>query len=124
MYQDNAYYYSRNIIQNRQLLPVKAEETTDLPKNCVAFRLNTGQEETKAKVIINGTKTEEITSGETVYFAGLDSGTRVDASSIKVLPQDASQDTSKWIIELDCAEEETFELSVACLLYTSDAADD
>ena len=46
-------------------------------------------------------------------FAGLDSGTRVDASSIKVLPQDASQDTSKWIIELDCAEEETFELSVA-----------
>lgn len=113
VYQDNAYYYSRNIIQNRQLLPVKAEETTDLPKNCVAFRLNTGQEETKAKVIINGTKTEEITSGETVYFAGLDSGTRVDASSIKVLPQDASQDTSKWIIELDCAEEETFELSVA-----------
>ena len=58
-------------------------------------------------------KAEEITSGETVYFAGLDSGTRVDASSIKVLPQDASQDTSKWIIELDCAEEETFELSVA-----------
>ena len=66
VYQDNAYYYSRNIIQNRQLLPVKAEGTTDLPKNCVAFRLNTGQEEIKAKVIINGTKTEEITSGETV----------------------------------------------------------
>lgn len=111
--QGDSYYYSRNIIKNQDLHSVKKGETFSLPRNCVSFRLNTGEEGRKAKVRINGVMTEEITSGETVHFAELTSGAMAIGYAMSITPEDASQDCSKWIVEMDCVEPETFELSEA-----------
>lgn len=110
---DNQFYYSRNIIKNRELMAVKKGETVNLPKGCVSFRLNTRGTQSKANITIDGTKIVEATDGETIYIAKLNSGSSATASSIKIEPVNASEDTSRWILELDCTEEETFELSEA-----------
>lgn len=110
---DGNIYYSQSRIKNREMIPVKSGETISLPKGSISVRVNTGAASESAKVLIDGKKAVNVPSGETICFAKLSSGESATAAAVSVTPIQDSADTDKWILEVDCIEEETFELSEA-----------
>lgn len=108
---EGSMYYSRSIIQNKGVVGFLQGETIQLPEGCVAFRLKTGDEVANAQILLDGQDMSAIVSNRTVHITQTTNGKKVTASSLKVTPVDVDADTSKWYLEFDCVDEETFEVS-------------
>lgn len=106
----NQFYYSQNQTICRALLPIDKNRPMNLPKNCISFRLNTGEQACTAQIALDG-KAVTVRSGETVNVTQVFEGQKATAETIKLLSVISGTPGSHWFIEADTVDEETFELS-------------
>lgn len=106
----DGFFYSQNLTKNQALLPVKKKMPVKMPDNCVSFRLNTGNSETKVEVAVDG-KVMDISDGDTIYAVKAFDGEKATISSVKVLAIKEGRFQDDWILEADTVDSETFTFS-------------